>query len=117
MWVRTVLNLNKLTCLPSAIWANVSWHLGNRCALCGLELRYCVGMVSLHLRHLSLCIEQSRLYYKLMFLYLLDKRRCLCVLRELNKSSKQLADFGNSLKCRHNGNRVKMLNEKLNGRS
>ncbi len=70
-----------------------------RLRVCKLLLKFTNPLVHLH---------QGFLYYNLMLLYLLDKRRCLSVLRDLNESSKQLADIGNSLKCRHNGNEFKI---------
>lgn len=47
--------------------------------------------------------HQFAMQNKLVLLYLLDKRACLAVLRELNESSKKLADLRNSINGGHNG--------------
>src|SRR5438876_1195021 len=73
-----------------------------RARLLCLEFCYRLRVIALHLRYLPIRVQQGRLYHKLVLLYLLDKRRCLSVLRQLNESSKQLADFGNGFKRGHN---------------
>jgi len=63
-------------------------------------------LTNLHVRY-----HQGCMYYKLVLLYLLDKRTCLSVLRELNESSKQLANLRNGFKCCHNGDGAVMPND------
>ena len=75
-----------------------------------LRLRFC--KLSLKITNLRIRYHQCCMYLKLVLLYLLDKRTCLSVLRELNESSKQLANLGNSFKCGHNGNHAVTPNEK-----
>ncbi len=59
-----------------------------------VTLRQC--RVTLRIR-----IHQCLMNYKLVLLYLLDKQACLSILRELNESSKKLADLSNRFKCSH----------------
>jgi|GEM_PF-5507429 len=78
-----------------------------------LRLRFC--KLFLKLTNLRVRYHQCCMYFKLVLLYLLDKRTCLSVLRELNESSKQLANLGNGFKSSHNGDGVLMPNVQSSG--
>ena len=103
-----VLNAATAKTLPwhnarTALWLCKARYL---LAMCFLECRYRFRMLILKLGYLRVRVNQCLMNYKLVLLYLLDKRACLSVLRELNESSKKLADFGNRLKCSHNSGHI-----------
>jgi hypothetical protein len=74
-----------------------------------LRLRVC--KLLLKLANLRIRYHQCCMYYKLALLYLLDKRAYLSVLRKLNESSKQLANFGNGFNCGHKCDHAAMPND------
>ena len=78
-----------------------------------LRLRLC--KLSLKITNLRVRYHQCCMYFKLVLLYLLDKRACLSVLRELNESSKQLANLGNGFKSCHKCENVVMPNVQSSG--
>jgi hypothetical protein len=84
-------NLNKLKRGLVAKWALI---------------KYGFGIFIIHLRvqpyNLRILFHQFLMNQKLMLLNLLDEDACLFVLRELDKSGKQLADLRNGFKTGHN---------------
>ena len=71
-----------------------------RCAMGRSQIAYLFGMGLLHLKYLSLqakrlrmLLVQCRMNYLLLRLYLLDKRRCLSVLRLLAEDGQKVCDL------------------------
>jgi hypothetical protein len=77
----------------------------------GLQLR----ILCLKLRSPSFRLHQLLMQYKLMLLYLLNKERCLAVMRELVEADKQFLDRLEDFKRSHNGKNVMMPNDSSSG--
>ena len=66
-----------------------------------VDLHYHIRMVALHLGNLRVRRHQALLYYKLMLLYLLDKRRRFTVLDSRNQLTEQSRDLRNGFESGH----------------